>query len=90
MEFSKDNKHLAVQIGEPDWTFQLWGWEKGKLLASIKIPITPDFSINSISFHPFDVNMVCISGESLQRTYRLSDGMLKLVNCPKFDGNVCT
>ena len=34
--FSPDSKYLIAQGGGPDWTLVYWGWEKAKLMASLK------------------------------------------------------
>ena len=34
--FSPNSKYLIAQGGGPDWTLVYWGWEKAKLMASLK------------------------------------------------------
>ena len=34
--FSPDSKYLIAQGGGPDWTLVYWGWEKAKLMATLK------------------------------------------------------
>ena len=50
--FSGDGKYLAAQGGSPDWTLALWGWEKGKLLATARTAAQPGQTAVQCLFQP--------------------------------------
>ncbi|KAI9204617.1 WD40-repeat-containing domain protein [Polychytrium aggregatum] len=37
LSFSGDSRYLVAQLGAPEWTLNYFGWEKGKLMASLPI-----------------------------------------------------
>lgn len=40
LAFSADNQLLLTQGGSPDWMLTCWNWSKGKLIASVKVPLS--------------------------------------------------
>ena len=82
MAFSPDSKHLITQTGSPDWTLYYWSWEKSKIMAFAKITANSqtNASVTQVSFNPQDNSQICVSGNSILKLYRYTDGILKNTN----------
>ena len=48
VSFSPDSKYVIAQGGSPDWTLVYWGWEKAKLMATIKTTNQQDSPIHQV------------------------------------------
>ena len=79
MEFS-EHKTLVTQGGAPDWTLVVWAYDKGKVFATGKVSNQNSSPISRVSFCPTDHHVLCVSGETILKFYRVQDGMLKMLN----------
>ncbi|XP_043977088.1 cilia- and flagella-associated protein 57 [Gambusia affinis] len=76
MAFSPDSKYLIGQSGAPEWLLIFWNWEKNKILATEKTTNSNN-PISQISFSPHNNMQVCVSGKSIFKLFRYSEGNLK-------------
>ncbi|CAG5118964.1 unnamed protein product, partial [Candidula unifasciata] len=85
--FSPDSKYLVTQGGKPDWTLLYWTWEKSKVMASVKSsnPQNPNSEVYQVSFNPQDNTQLCVSGNTVFRFFRYSEGNLKPFNFQKVE-----
>ena len=74
--FSPDSKLLAALSGAPDYTLVLWLWDKGKVLATVKL----GQPAARVSFSPNDAKTVATSGTRLLRLWRVAEGAFKPFN----------
>ncbi|RKO90756.1 hypothetical protein BDK51DRAFT_37886 [Blyttiomyces helicus] len=90
MSFTHDSKHIFAQSGAPDWTLFIWGWEKTKLIGSIRTSNNSNAEIHKMSCNPFDVanTQICVTGNNLFRIYRHVEGTFKLITNQKPDKNL--
>ncbi|KAJ3327353.1 Cilia- and flagella-associated protein 57 [Blyttiomyces sp. JEL0837] len=90
VSFSNDSKHVVAQSCAPDWTLFYWSWEKTKLLASIKSTTNMNNEIHQMTCNPFDLTttQVCVTGNSLFRIFKYTEGNFKLLNQQKPDKNL--
>jgi WD40 repeat protein len=79
MDFS-EHKTLVTMGGAPDWTLVLWAYDKGKVLATGKVSNANASPISRVSFCPFDHHVLCVSGETILKFFRVQDGVLKMLN----------
>jgi WD40 repeat protein len=77
VSFSPDSKYVIAQGGSPDWTLVYWGWEKAKLMATIKTTNQQDSPIHQVSFNPRDNTSICVIGEGIYKQFRYTEGNLK-------------
>jgi WD40 repeat protein len=70
LRFAADNQTLLALTVGPDSMLVCWNWSKAKVLASIQIGTNVD--VRSCSFCPTDSTVVCASGTSCLRFYRLA------------------
>ncbi|XP_047736641.1 cilia- and flagella-associated protein 57-like [Hyalella azteca] len=76
--FSADEKVVAVQGGQPDYTLVLFVIEKSKVLSILRLGDTPGLlSVSSVAFHPEDVGVLAVVGRKALRFLRLHDKLLK-------------
>ena len=79
MEFS-EHKTLVTMGGAPDWTLVVWAYDKGKVFATGKVSNQNGSPISRVSFCPTDHHVLCVSGETILKFFRIQDGMLKMLN----------
>ena len=77
LAFSPDSKQLMAQGGAPDWALTIWTWEKAKFVATIKTAPTPNSIVCQCSFSPKDNNLICVTGNSVFKQFKLVDSNLK-------------
>ncbi|KAM4741198.1 cilia- and flagella-associated protein 57 [Anableps anableps] len=84
MAFSPDSKYLIGQTGAPEWMLIFWFWEKNKVLATLKTT-TSNNPVTQISFSPHNNMQVCVSGNSVFKMFRYSEGVLKQSSIAKVE-----
>eukprot|EP00033_Pygsuia_biforma_P003159 GCRY01003467.1.p1 GENE.GCRY01003467.1~~GCRY01003467.1.p1 ORF type:complete len:1179 (+),score=364.32 GCRY01003467.1:161-3697(+) len=77
MAFSPDSKYLITQGGAPDWTLLYWGWDKAKVLASIKTTNANNAPLYQALFNPQDNAVVSVVGNGIYKLFRYADGVLR-------------
>ena len=77
LDFSPDSKQLMAQGGAPDWALTIWTWEKAKFVATVKTAPTPNSVVYQCSFCPTDNNLICVTGNSVFKQFKLVDSNLK-------------
>ncbi|KAJ3200395.1 Cilia- and flagella-associated protein 57 [Entophlyctis luteolus] len=90
VSFTNDSKHILAQTGAPDWTLHLWMWEKTKHLGSIKSAINVNTEVHQMTCNPFDFSntQICVTGSSMFRTFKFTEGNFKMVSQQKPDKNL--
>lgn len=89
LAFSPDSKYLIGQSTHPDWLLVYWGWEKGKIMASIKTSAQAALPVYQISFNPRDNTQLCVTGNQIFKLFRYTDGNLKQFGYQKSDPQNC-
>ncbi|KAI8916406.1 quinon protein alcohol dehydrogenase-like superfamily [Gorgonomyces haynaldii] len=94
--FSQDCKLLVTQTSQPDWMLHFWGWEKSKLLTSIKT-CNPSERTNQqrefgmgntiyqVSISPLDSTQLCVTGWGIFKLLRYQEGQLKQMPTVKYE-----
>lgn len=77
--FSPDSSMLLSMGGPSDWTLVCWMWQKGKVVATVKVCDDPKVPVYQCSFNPVDPTMACVTGKGLLRFFRLNDGQFRQV-----------
>lgn len=86
MAVSNDGKFLLVQGGSPDWTIMLWNIEKVPRLQVIHmLNLSQDSSVESISFCPWDSNIILALGKKLFKIFRVTDDGNLRIHSPRRD-----
>eukprot|EP00698_Gefionella_okellyi_P005561 TRINITY_DN15065_c0_g1_i1.p1 TRINITY_DN15065_c0_g1~~TRINITY_DN15065_c0_g1_i1.p1 ORF type:complete len:1237 (-),score=364.60 TRINITY_DN15065_c0_g1_i1:70-3780(-) len=74
--FSGDSKYMVAIGSAPDYPLIYWNWEKGKVLATVKIQVP----VTKVSFSPYDNAQLAVSGPRFLRIFRSMEGQLKAFN----------
>ena len=82
MAFSPDSKQLMAQGGAPDWALTIWTWEKAKFVATTRTGPNPNSVVCQCSFSPKDNNLICVTGNSIFKQFKLVDSTLKSLPNP--------
>eukprot|EP00744_Colponema_vietnamica_P001225 GILI01002055.1.p1 GENE.GILI01002055.1~~GILI01002055.1.p1 ORF type:complete len:1251 (-),score=376.19 GILI01002055.1:222-3974(-) len=77
--FSQENKFLLTQGGAPDWTLVYWAWDKVKPTAFIKVSNAQGAPIYNCSFNPTDSTLVCVTGNTIFKYFRVQEGQFKQI-----------
>lgn len=78
--FSSDSRLIAVMSGPPDYVAIVWDWYKDKLIAKYAI----GSKVTRISINPKDHNLLCTTGPSHWRSWRIDEKTFK--SQPSFSG----
>ena len=90
LAFSHDSKYLLAQGGAPDYQLVYFFWEKGKVVTTARtVNQSLGGSVNSVSFHPKDRDIVCIVGKGIFKMCKLIEGNLKPYGFIKGDSLNC-
>ncbi|KAI8996694.1 quinon protein alcohol dehydrogenase-like superfamily [Gaertneriomyces semiglobifer] len=90
VSFSPDAKYVLAQSAGPDWTLYIWDWDKSKLRGTAKTTNIGNVELNDMTVNLLEASSihVCISGNTLLRTYRHTEGNWKLLHQLKSDKNL--
>ncbi|KAL3318606.1 Cilia- and flagella-associated protein 57 [Cichlidogyrus casuarinus] len=77
LAFSSDSKYLAALSAGPDYTLFYYSWEKGVLLASVKISTNAQLPLRELSFNPKDSTQICVIGQECFKVFRYGERILK-------------
>jgi cilia- and flagella-associated protein 57 len=100
ISFSADAKFLLTQTGAPDWSLTLWGWEKSKVMTTVRYMLSNTrtamhsgppglgMTVSQVSINPNDPTQICVTGHGIFKVFRYTEGNLKLLQTPKFDHRV--
>ncbi|KAL7750132.1 hypothetical protein RI367_004304 [Sorochytrium milnesiophthora] len=88
LSFSADSKYIITQGGAPDWMLYNWTWEKGKVIASVKVAAQRDCGVSQVSFNPWDSAQVAVSGPGVLKIYKYLDGALKTYMAAKSENKL--
>uniref|UniRef100_A0A8D0DZ11 Cilia and flagella associated protein 57 n=1 Tax=Salvator merianae TaxID=96440 RepID=A0A8D0DZ11_SALMN len=79
LAFSPDSKYLVAQTGPPESNLAFWMWEKQRTMAIIKVD-TQNNPLYQVSFNPQDNTQVCVTGNTIFKLFKYTEGTLKQTN----------